>query len=417
MRPTSLAAVATLSLVLLGCPEAEEQPQPPATEAPEPDPEPDPDPDPEPDEAEEGAWEELPEAPIAGRFNHTTTWADGLVIVWGGQDQDAPAIADDGAAYDPVTREWQQIPAAPIEGRWAHEAVWSGEELIVWGGTAGPDHLADCYDDGARYDPAAGEWQAIPEAPGDRRCAAAVVWADDELLVFGGHRDNGPPGPGDRFDDGLAYDPATDQWRELPPAPLEPRAGAIAVWTGNELIVYGGHTQADAGEGFEYLTDGAAYDPATEQWRPIEDAPLPPRAGQHGVWVGDELVVLGGDDPDPDAAAAGGEAAAYDPADDSWSTLADDPWPEADYTPVLADDVVYLLGSGSPDPGPDEETPEDPPAFAAYLIEEDQWIERPDPPDGPRMHHDLAWTGAQLVVWGGQAQEEPADGILWDPPA
>ncbi len=69
-------------------------------------------------------------------------------------------------------------------------------------------------------------------------------------------------------------------WRELPSAPLSPRANAQAVWTGQEVIVLGGETQpcppnADCVSASPLLRDGAAYDPATDSWHPIAKAPVP----------------------------------------------------------------------------------------------------------------------------------------------
>ena len=174
--------------------------------------------------------------------------------------------------------------------------------------------------------------------------------------------------------------------------------------------------------------DGAAYDPAAEEWRPIEDPPLPPLAGQRSVWTGEELLVLAGDDPDPaEAGEAGGEAAAYDPASDTWRSLAENPRPQSGLEPALADGVVYLVGGGTPDHGPDEGgpaeeesdegAPDAAPPFLAYVIDDDVWLERPDPPEGSRRHHALAWTGAELLLLGGQADGEPAPDARWDPPA
>ncbi len=61
------------------------------------------------------------------------------------------------------------------------------------------------------------------------------------------------------FADGAAYDPSTDSWRELPRAPIGARA-PLAVWTGDELLVWGTAVRVDPRP-----RDGAAYDPARER--------------------------------------------------------------------------------------------------------------------------------------------------------
>jgi hypothetical protein len=351
-----------------------------------------------------GQWESLPDAPIGPRLNHTATWAGDRLVVWGGGDGEG--VENTGAAWDPEAEEWSEVPAAPIEARWAHHAVWTGDELIVWGGSEGPDHLATCYADGARYDPAAGAWQEMAEAPGEGRCGAAVAWTGDELLVVGGHPGGGPPGPGDLHDDGVAYDPQADEWREIPAAPLAARSGTASGWTGDELIVVGG-TGAE-GEAFG---DGAAYDPVADEWRTIAQPTIPARGGLSGAWIGDELLVFGGQDT-----TAGGEdrtdAAAYDPVVDTWRPIDDLPAVQSSPEVAWTGSLLYVVG-GDATVGPDDDVAETP-AFLAYDAGDDAWITLPDPPDVPRTNHAVAWDGTRLHLWGGQAPDEPAPaGAVW----
>ncbi|MGZ4786568.1 MAG: hypothetical protein ACXV5S_12940, partial [Acidimicrobiales bacterium] len=84
---------------------------------------------------------------------------------------------------------------------------------------------------------------------------------------------------------------------------LSPREAAVAVWTGTEVIVWGGRV------GNMALLDGAAYNPATDTWRPIASNSWGHPAA-HAVWAGDRMVVL---------AKNGG--AAYEPATDTWHDL------------------------------------------------------------------------------------------------
>jgi hypothetical protein len=84
----------------------------------------------------------------------------------------------------------------------------------------------------------------------------------------------------------------TGHWRELPAPPLSPRANAAMVWTGHEVLVVGGEKHpcppnADCGATDRGLRDAAAYDPATNTWAPIAPAPVP-------VGPGDRLLAAGG---------------------------------------------------------------------------------------------------------------------------
>jgi len=57
------------------------------------------------------------------------------------------------------------------------------------------------------------------------------------------------------------------------------------------MLLWGGVRPSLSGRSEVALADGAAYQPATRTWRPITPAPL---AGDMAVWTGTELLVWGG---------------------------------------------------------------------------------------------------------------------------
>jgi len=77
-------------------------------------------------------------------------------------------------------------------------------------------------------------------------------------------------------------------WSTLPAAPIPPRAGAAVVWTGREMIVWGGATGQNQDE---LRADGAAYEPATNGWRTLPAAPIAARVDPSAVWTGTEMIV------------------------------------------------------------------------------------------------------------------------------
>ena len=111
-----------------------------------------------------------------------------------------------------------------------------------------PDQAA--YVDGYHF----GAWTVLPASEFDGRLGAAVVWTGEQLIVWGGEvategfrPDRGWP----TTNEGGIYDPGTGLWVSLPPAPLSARSQVTALWTGSEMLVIGGGGP-----------DGAAYDPA-----------------------------------------------------------------------------------------------------------------------------------------------------------
>ena len=156
----------------------------------------------------------------------------------------------------------------------------------------------------------------LPPAPIPARDGSALVWTGTELIVWGGIADD-PADPTDpNSQDGVAFDPAAGTWRRIAPPPDGVRAGVV-LWTGTEMAVW-----SDGNPD----TVSAAYDPANDTWRSIADPPVP---GLVAFWIGDAAVFVR--DPDisprdgiPDA--VNGPSFAYDPATDEWRRLADGPW-------------------------------------------------------------------------------------------
>jgi hypothetical protein len=237
---------------------------------------------------------------------------------------------------------WTELPAPPSPAACA-VSVWTGRELLYWGGDQscheGPVHAA-----GAAFDPATRAWRALPASPIGGRSSAAAVWTGEELIVWGGWND------GDRGD-GAAYRLSTNEWRMLPESPVGPRVAAAAVWTGREMIIWGDASRS--GESIE----GAAYDPSNDSWRSLPPAPYALNQAQ-AIWTGNEMVVYGSLlDGNNHSERPGASGLAYDPAADSWREIAPYPLsPQASMVVWAGREMVawdYELRAGAYDPASD----------------------------------------------------------------
>jgi hypothetical protein len=232
--------------------------------------------------------------------------------------------------------------------------------------------------------PHAGErWRQLAEAPLSPRIGHSAVWTGQELLIWGG----GPPG-GRPKADGAAYDPAADQWRRLPPAPLARRSRHAAVWTGTDMLVWGGVQPGRGGRSEVALADGAAYRPTTRTWRPIPPAPL---AGDTAVWSGTELLVLGRAERGPGPRLGG---AAWDPRGGRWRRLAVSPLPVGNEFEVLLVDgnlaaFTYVDSERACHGG-------------LYDLASGTWRMLRACPLLPIMYPQPIWTGSRIVLltWG-----------------
>src|SRR5262249_53339600 len=163
-----------------------------------------------------------------------------------------------------------------------HTAIWTGTEMLIWGG--GMCCPASAFNDGGRYDPATDSWTPVStlDAPSAREDHTAV-WTGGEMIVWGGFRL-----PYD-FNTGGRYDPISDSWTpvSMVDAPSA-REGQTAIWTGTEMLIWGG-------VGHEAVNTGGRYDPGSDSWAPTSALNAPGARWAHtAVWTETEMIVWGG---------------------------------------------------------------------------------------------------------------------------
>ena len=161
----------------------------------------------------------------------------------------------------------------------------------MWGGIT-PD-LKRTLSDGARFNPASNTWTAIKETDSPPGVwGARAVWSGMEMILWGGARQNGDENVNHLTSEGFAYNPATGVWRKLPAdgAPCA-RFFQSAVWTGGSMIVWGGGDQ----EGPKNFNDGAEYVASENRWKPLDWPTAPAARGMHtATWTPQGMIVFGG---------------------------------------------------------------------------------------------------------------------------
>src|SRR5439155_10080682 len=74
--------------------------------------------------------------------------------------------------------------------------------------------------------------------------------------------------------------------------PPDARSGHTAVWTGSEMIIWGGSYG-----NFSFRNTGARYNPSTNSWSATSITSSPTaRVGHTAVWTGSEMIIWGGFD-------------------------------------------------------------------------------------------------------------------------
>ena len=254
-----------------------------------------------------------PPPPFVGE---SVVWTGTNLIVWGGADvdfeNDIPGLSfvntfAEGYVLDMEANIWDTIKRLP-EARYRHTTVWTGTEMIVWGGRrSNADGTFTVFSNGARLNGSSLRWTMIggPSA----RYNHTAVWTGTEMIVWGGQSSNVPGAA--LLGNGSRYNPATNTWTAISTvnAPAA-RTEHIAVWAGGKMIIWGGFLANNTA-----ATTGAMYDPAKDSWSSISTVNAPPGGFGYGNYVsGNTLTLWGGN-----IGLLGVQRYTYDILTDTWS--------------------------------------------------------------------------------------------------
>lgn len=285
------------------------------------------------------SWKATSEAGApAARHSHTAVWTGSKMIVWGGYSNNG--LAKGGGIYDPASDTWSAVnESGEPSGRVDHLSVWTGNLMIIWGGRSDTQPT----DSGAAYSPESNTWTPLPkDGSPSPRYASAAAWTGSQWLVWGGY---------DFFDwknDGAVFDPSKNAWTQAIPSAGAPtaRQSASGAWDGEHLIVWGGWT------GGPYENTGGMWSPksgaANNGWTSITMQNAPSARSFHaGVWTGHELLVWGGCGGDGCNQFLG-DGGRFAPSESggTWTPIAEMPAlsPRRNPTAVVSNTSVFIWG-------------------------------------------------------------------------
>jgi hypothetical protein len=211
------------------------------------------------------------------------------------------------------------------------------------------------------------------------------VWTGRELVVWGGDPDG---------DSGAAYDPVADRWRRVAASTIPARCGGTAAWTGREVLVWGPSCTARG------PTAAAAYVPAdgagNDRWRTVPPGPLPGGGDAVSAWTSAEWLVL----------TPSGRLAAFDPKGrpggttgtaGAWRALPGAPRRFTTATAAWTGRELLVAGSEASGKGPASAGPAYRHWAAALDPAPGRWRTLPDPP--LELAVTAVWDGRRLVAW------------------
>ena len=291
-----------------------------------------------------------------------------------------------------ATADQDQIAAAPqahlswtggevdpgVAARSDHSLTVFDRYSMIWGGVTDDGFSAT----GAVLSVTGKVATVVGEAPIAGRRHHTAVWTGTEMIVWGGSSQFGL----ERHADGAAYNPYTDQWRVIAASPLDGVWDHTAVWTGTEMIVWGGASGSDLRSGL-----GAAYNPATDTWRFIHAAKISARSGHSATWTGSEMVIWGGETDKPVD-----DGAAYNPTTNKWRELSEGPLKGAKDALVTWTGTDVLVAGGTGGDGPRADA-------ALWNPQTNRWKRLPPAPAPSLTADNAAWVGEMLFAVTGDA--------------
>ena len=233
---------------------------------------------------------------LAGRRRRTarrTAWlaAAAVLVVTGGGVAAVQLVDRDGTPSPghPLPSEtsaaltWQQVADAPLSPRYDSFGFWTGSEAVFVGGTTrdfvgGPFTLPELRD-GAAYNAETGTWRTIAPAPAPLGSNQPSALGGSTLVVRSWS------------DTWLAYDIGADQWRRLPPPPVDVPQPTLAL-RGHRLYVFDVYVE-------ESLAPVQVLDLTTDEWTQLPRSPHEPVLDQRTLVATPQGIVVMGDDVFP----------------------------------------------------------------------------------------------------------------------
>ncbi|HEX5609724.1 MAG TPA: kelch repeat-containing protein [Solirubrobacterales bacterium] len=286
-----------------------------------------------------GHWQDDPETPHSQVEGSAATIGPKIYVTGGARPGNLHRVL----VFDTRDHRWTQPAQLPVGLNHSPSAVHDGKLYLAGGFLEGEAETNRFF----QFDPAKNQWSELPPMKQARGGGGAVVIGDKLYVVDGGaqpYNVDVAKAPKPVME---VFDFKTRTWSPATPPPLGVHHVGVALLDGKIYMAGGRLVEEQSSDEF------VRYDPATDRWTRLPDLPLGPTSSLVAVAADGKIVVLGGDDE------AGWEdgggwvtptAWAFDPHTGRWKRLPDMDVERHAFAAATDDGRIYAIG-GSICPG------------------------------------------------------------------
>ena len=234
-------------------------------------------------------------------------------------------------SYSQISGSWEDKANMPTARKELSDAVTilDGKIYALGGRTAG-SAMTNTFE---RYDPATDSWANLAPYP-------LSVWRisteafNGKIYAFGGYLsiNNFPFTPSNQA---FVYDPATDNWMPIQ-IMLSTRGSASSIVLDGKIHLIGGANN-------DALNTHHVYDPITDSWS-VLSAMAVSRSGLTSAVINNKIYAIGGYNLSAGFVSLG-TAEMYDPITDSWSFISNLPFAKFGTTSAVVQNKLFVFGN------------------------------------------------------------------------
>jgi len=364
-----------------------------------------------------GTWSIVGTLATARAYHTATLLPTGLVVVVGGQGIYGTPLTSAERYEHYAASAGKLIAASPLlTARNSHTATLlpTGKALVIGGSNSYPYVGESALSSAESYDTISDTWSHAASMAIKRMGHTATLLPSGKVLVVGGFNstraNNSPYGTVyGALSSVETYDPSTNTWSEVASMAFERSGHSATLLPSGKVLVVGGSseilsstTASYTGTGF--LASAELYDPASDTWTSVAPM-LAPRAKHTATLLrSGQVLVVGGVYGSLSGSTNRSAIELYDPASNSWSTKKNTLQTLSNLTATLLPSGKVLVVGVTSSYGATE--------IEVYDPTIDTWVHVPAPLSGPFVAHSatLLPSGQVLVFGGGAGLYDPITG-------